>query len=141
MPQGHEEWISILKLSTMWDFVDIKKKALIEVSATLHDMMPLDRILLAKEYKVPRWLFEAYFALVERNEPITQKEVDALGFDVVYRLLQIREESWRNSKGTRSGSVRRSFGGLDQRVVHDFYKELRDVEYSGLITDIPPLMQ
>ncbi|KZP09949.1 hypothetical protein FIBSPDRAFT_938248 [Athelia psychrophila] len=135
-PQGHEEWISVLKLSTMWDFVDVRTRALREVSATLESKTPLDRIALAKEYKVPRWLLDAYIALVEQSEPLEKKEIDALGLETVYRLLQIREDTWRNSKGTK-GKVLREFHGLEDRIVDNFYEQLKDAGYSGSRDEVP----
>ncbi|KZP09952.1 hypothetical protein FIBSPDRAFT_838962 [Athelia psychrophila] len=135
-PQGHEEWISVLKLSTMWDFVGIQRRALREVSATLESKTPLELIALANEYKVPRWLLDAYSALVKQREVLGQQEIDALGLETAFRLLQIREGTYRCAARASYGNGR-NFSGLENTIVHVFYQQLKDAGFCGSEDEVP----
>ncbi|KAH6907068.1 hypothetical protein BKA70DRAFT_1150737 [Coprinopsis sp. MPI-PUGE-AT-0042] len=59
-----EEWTSVLKLSTQWLFNDLRKLAISHLSSTKMDA--IDRICLAKEYRVYDWLLEGYEQIVHR---------------------------------------------------------------------------
>ncbi|KAH6867898.1 hypothetical protein BKA70DRAFT_1452421 [Coprinopsis sp. MPI-PUGE-AT-0042] len=58
------EWVSVLKLSTLWLFNDLRKLAIAHLSSTKMD--PIDLICLAKEYRVHDWLQEGYVQVIER---------------------------------------------------------------------------
>jgi hypothetical protein len=86
-----DEWISVLKLSTMWDFLEMRELAINELS-----LWPIDwitKIVLARQYKISQWLFAAYEGLAKRKEPISVAEAQQLGLTTVIRIVQIREES------------------------------------------------
>lgn len=85
-----EEWASVLKLSTMWDFSETRKQAIARLSTSRMDL--LTRVILARQYKVPGWLFSGYEGLVKRKEGITEDEAERLGLSTAIRLYRIREE-------------------------------------------------
>ncbi|KAH6907054.1 hypothetical protein BKA70DRAFT_1105019, partial [Coprinopsis sp. MPI-PUGE-AT-0042] len=94
---SQDEWISVLKLSTLWLFNDLRKLAITHLSLT--EMDAIDRICLAKEYKVYDWLLQGYEQIVERlltlddpdGEPmtLTAEEGQRIGMEVALELSGI----------------------------------------------------
>lgn len=117
----------------MWDFDEIKKTALSEVTHTMPQRTPLERIALAVEHNVPRWLLDGYAALVQQDQPLTRREVDALGHETVYQLLQLREQSYRE-RGRYSD---RNFEGVEHGIVRELYERFTDIGYDGSIDQVP----
>jgi hypothetical protein len=88
-----EEWTSALRLSTMWEFADVRKRAIESMSEL--DLDPADKILFGKKYRVTPWLEQGYRALIQKQESITKEELErqgrALGWETVARILRIRD--------------------------------------------------
>jgi len=85
------EWISVLKLSTLWEMKDIRTKAIAELSKTKMDAV--DQVLLARSYDVGDWLLEGYTTLVKREANLSSKEAERLGYETAFRLCQKREDT------------------------------------------------
>jgi len=86
------KWVSVLKLSTMWDFHETRELAIKELSK--EGMMDLVmKVGLAKQFKIPEWLFAGYERLIKRKEAISIVEAELLGLTTVVRLFRIREKS------------------------------------------------
>lgn len=114
----------------MWEFDDIRCKAIMELSQS-HGSI-LDKIALAFEYKVAKWLMEGYVELVKQENHLSdsETEVKVLGYAGIVRLFQLREESYRVGMGMGSGSRKwRYFGGLEKKIETQFREELRDAFY------------
>ncbi|KAH6867901.1 hypothetical protein BKA70DRAFT_1492308 [Coprinopsis sp. MPI-PUGE-AT-0042] len=93
-----EEWISVLKLSTLWLFNDLRELAISNLSwpwlCPISD--PIDLICLAKEYRVQGWLLQGYEQVIDRlitvngpdGEPmtLTAQEGKRIGMDVALEL-------------------------------------------------------
>src|SRR4051794_3058389 len=90
-PLTRAEWVSILRLSTMWEFVSIREKAIAELSQLHTDLSVFDKILLAKECKVVAWLLDGYCELVAREQILTPEEAEMLGWETAVRLFRVRE--------------------------------------------------
>jgi len=86
-----EEWTAVLKLSAMWDFFEVRKLAIEELSKVT--MNPVTKILLARLCAIPKWLSAGYEELVKRTDPISVGEAEQLGWDTAILIFQIREES------------------------------------------------
>jgi len=87
-----EKWISVLKLSTMWDFHETRELVIKELSKEgMIDLVV--KVVLAKQYKIREWLFAGYEGLIKRKEAISTIEAELLGLTTVVRLFRIREES------------------------------------------------
>jgi hypothetical protein len=91
VPLAQEEWVSVLKLSTMWDFFEIRKKAIKVLSDSNMGMM--SKIVIGRKYKVTEWLLEGCNSLAKRAETISMKEAETLGWEAAIRIFQMREES------------------------------------------------
>ncbi|KAH6894005.1 hypothetical protein BKA70DRAFT_1199858 [Coprinopsis sp. MPI-PUGE-AT-0042] len=98
-----EEWISVLKLSTNWLFNDMRQLAISNLSLPFPSLGlitdPIERICLAKEYRVYDWLVEGYEKVIDRlitsdddhGSPLTLtlQEGQRIGLDVALELSGI----------------------------------------------------
>ena len=85
---SYEEWISVLHLSTRWDFASIRKVALVSIKPPT----PHDRILLARTYSVDEWVVPALSALCERTTPLTLSEARKMSIEDVVLVSTVRED-------------------------------------------------
>ncbi|KAH6908584.1 hypothetical protein BKA70DRAFT_1280242 [Coprinopsis sp. MPI-PUGE-AT-0042] len=89
------EWVGVLRLSTPWQMHDVRKLAIDELSAMA--LTPLEKITLARENRVPRWLAEGVRTLVENIGDYHIEEIGAvLGWDTTARVFAASTAS--NSK-------------------------------------------
>ncbi|GBE86157.1 hypothetical protein SCP_0900340 [Sparassis crispa] len=93
-----EEWISVLKLSSMWNFERIRTTAIRNLS---HNMQgdPVGRLVLSKKYAIGEWMVPALNALARRTQPLQRADVDAIGLDDALKLAEVREV-FRGSNST-----------------------------------------
>jgi hypothetical protein len=105
-----EEWTSTLKLSTMWEFADVRKLA-IETMSNLN-LKPTDKIILGKKYRVTPWLQQGYRALIQK--PATNEDFEnygsELGWETVARILRVRDrfsqnQNWRECRCKFRGTM------------------------------------
>jgi len=87
-----QEWISVLNLSTMWDFSDIRKGAIDELSK---DMGPIQKIKYGRNFGVEEWVKDGYVGLLKRSDPITDEEAKCLGWETAAKLFRLREQVYR----------------------------------------------
>ncbi|KAJ3523127.1 hypothetical protein NMY22_g11587 [Coprinellus aureogranulatus] len=88
------EWLTILKLSTAWHFIRVRKLAIEELTSRITD--PIELVAAAREYGVSHWLVSAYEMLVKRSEIMTEEEGAKLGIHVAFKLCILREGFIRN---------------------------------------------
>ena len=111
-PTTAAEWTSILHLSTLWSFADIRALA-IESLQTL-PMHPVDKVVLSHKYGIrARWTLDAYVELCERADALSVEEARRLGLETAMRVVQVRERIYRRSgyygsSGAGSPETRRS---------------------------------
>ncbi|KAG5641738.1 hypothetical protein DXG03_004310 [Asterophora parasitica] len=86
-------WISVLKLSNMWEMEKIRELAIDKLTSIR--MIPVEKIVLAKEYHVPQWLRSGYQELVDRGEMPTTEEARKISFESATGIFQIRESTMR----------------------------------------------
>ncbi|KAF9239116.1 hypothetical protein BU15DRAFT_47003, partial [Melanogaster broomeanus] len=90
LPGDIEQWTSVLKLSTLWDFTSPRQTAIDNLSKL--PVPPVDKFVLTKVYDVGSWLLPAMNELVRRPEPINMEEADRLGFETALKLASVREQ-------------------------------------------------
>ncbi len=83
-----------LKLSTMWFFEAIRDKAIAELTGLVRD--PVTRIVLARKYHISGWTEPALLTLAQQDA-LAVPELEALGWDTVAKLIQVRESIAFNS--------------------------------------------
>jgi hypothetical protein len=118
-----EQWVSVLKLSTMWAFDEIREKAIAELSKT--NMDTVDKVVLGRSFSVGIWLLEGYFTLVTREAGLTSTEAKRLGYETAFRLCQRREDAFRKA-GLRDINKHRSFKHLKEEILQTFRAEFLD---------------
>ncbi|KAF9536409.1 hypothetical protein CPC08DRAFT_824809 [Agrocybe pediades] len=134
------EWISVLKLSTMWYFLECRKTVILKLTDVLG---PIEKVCLGREQNVAFWIQEGYKALVERAETITDDEALSLkknsGVDYAVTglaLLRIREK--KALKGTRH-----DLHFIARLIEQEFSEELRTTmeaeKVYGIVKDLEPI--
>ncbi|KIM82521.1 hypothetical protein PILCRDRAFT_820381 [Piloderma croceum F 1598] len=141
-----KEWIAVLKLSTMWDLFSIRKLAIEELSK--FTMNPVTRIILARQYRIQKWLFAGYEELAKRTEPISISEAEQLGLETAILIFQIREESHlayledmehecKEMQKDIENRFDRKYCSCAEGIWRVFAKELKDVEESVTGVAVP----
>ncbi|KAI6139120.1 hypothetical protein BKA82DRAFT_4459308 [Pisolithus tinctorius] len=84
-------WISVLKLSTMWEFTNLRTTAMswLDTDATLDHV---EKIVLAAQYGTDEWLLRSLLALAKKPDPISVEEGRRLGLEVALKLASVREQ-------------------------------------------------
>ncbi|KAG7449823.1 uncharacterized protein BT62DRAFT_871066, partial [Guyanagaster necrorhizus] len=85
-----QEWISVLRLSTMWHLSDIRQLTIKHLQEMVLD--PVEHVVLAKSYSVSSWLRTGYLGLVKRTQPLSLEEAEKIGFQSAIQIFQVREE-------------------------------------------------
>ncbi|KAG6835563.1 hypothetical protein H0H93_016977, partial [Arthromyces matolae] len=87
-----DEWVSVLKVSTKWKMLDIRRGAIEHLTSA---SIPLvDRIVLARECCVPSWLLSSYTELLDSKSilsTLNRSEKERLGLETVFKLHRARE--------------------------------------------------
>ena len=93
------EWTAALKLSTMWDFPQVRKNA-IEQLGPLTYSKPFKRIELGNTYQVSAWVREGYRYLIEGKELDSVEMLnhcsDTLGWEDTAKIMFYRKHSTRS---------------------------------------------
>ncbi|KLO10758.1 hypothetical protein SCHPADRAFT_999369 [Schizopora paradoxa] len=88
-----DDWIAVLRLATMWNFDNVRSKAMrvLEEDTSIY---LLDRLKLAYDLDITSssWLLPIYRNLVKREVPVTQKEAPWLSDDFIKKITRLREE-------------------------------------------------
>ncbi|KAJ7496812.1 hypothetical protein FB451DRAFT_1359348 [Mycena latifolia] len=116
-----DEWMSVLKLATLWRFLEIREVAIKELASHAQSLDCIKRILLGKQYDVAAWLRSGYTDLARRDTPISLEEATTIGWELAIRIYQAREGALkanisRNSlyKGIDVGTLfKEEFKGAD----------------------------
>ncbi|KAJ3796000.1 hypothetical protein GGU11DRAFT_173187 [Lentinula aff. detonsa] len=84
-----EDWKSVLKLATQWDFDSMRKLAIKHLALIASSA---DLVILGHQYDVTQWLLPRYIELCVRDETLTLEEGRKLGVDTVVTINQIRNQ-------------------------------------------------
>jgi hypothetical protein len=130
------EWISILKLSMMWEFTGARQYAITQIPKL--GISPARRINLARDYHIQEWFLPGLVAYAQQTDTITADDVDLLSWEFVLKLLQAREQMG-NFRILGDYNDRAMYvPGVEARVSHDFTKAIEGVfreemEFSGCV--------
>jgi hypothetical protein len=87
--------VSVLKLSTIWGFHAIRDNAIARLSS-LH-VEPIEKIILAKQYRVAQWLVPELNILARRSQALSFDEAariaSVLGWAFIMKLVEVRESN------------------------------------------------
>lgn len=87
----HDEWVSVLRLSTLWQLVDIRELAIERMST--FGIEPTDKIVLSQEFDVADWYEPACEELTTRSATLTMEEAKKIGLETAVRVFHAREQS------------------------------------------------
>ncbi|KAL4075296.1 hypothetical protein V8B97DRAFT_1915899 [Scleroderma yunnanense] len=90
LPNNVAQWTSVLKLSTLWEFDQLRKAAINALSNSLHNR-PLDRFILSRQYDITGWSLPALNELAQRPESISLEEGNRLGIETALKIASVRE--------------------------------------------------
>uniref|UniRef100_A0A8H7Y8C0 Uncharacterized protein n=1 Tax=Psilocybe cubensis TaxID=181762 RepID=A0A8H7Y8C0_PSICU len=103
-PLAYEDWKSVLRLSTLWKFDQIRDKAINWLSSAIIYKDWAERIKTAKEFNITIWLRDAYVDLVQKNtlsyEDLTSGEY-SLEWDTVAKIFFIRAQVLSSGQGVK----------------------------------------
>ncbi len=132
-----DEWLAVLKLSSLWEMDRIRNDAITNLPALLTN--PAQKLGVAIDYNIEFWLVPAMQELVQREAPLSVDDLGHIGIECALRLAAIREACLPNNcrhnyTAGRIGIAPESRRGAvtydcQERIEHDF---------KGFIT-IPPL--
>lgn len=81
----------MLKLSTLWEFKELREAAVKHLWGALHDN-PVDRVVLATQYSITPWLLPSLNELAQRAEPMGVEEANLLGMETAFAIASVREK-------------------------------------------------
>ncbi|KAJ3811359.1 hypothetical protein EV368DRAFT_81818 [Lentinula lateritia] len=126
LERPYDEWASILKLSNLWDFPNVKELAIKELQKL--DIPLVDRIVLYQDHDVDSALrVPLYAELASREATLDHDESTRLGFRTTIVIFQARERLRSLATGGRSP--------LPDEVGPDAAKEV----ITNLFKALPPL--
>ncbi|KAJ3820656.1 hypothetical protein F5880DRAFT_930044 [Lentinula raphanica] len=101
LARPHEEWASILKLSNLWDFPNVKELAIRELEKL--EIPLVDRIVLYQDHQVDAELrLPLYVELASREATLDHDESTRLGFRTAIVIFQARERLRSLAAGGKS---------------------------------------
>jgi len=123
---GRDEWTSVLKLSTLWGFRELRQRALDAlVQMPIH---PADKVVLAREYDVERWLVDGYMELVKRDTGLSSEEKKKLGYESSLRVYEKREDTFRRGLQFQQSQYLSGYSIVNgSRVFDNLEAEIRGV--------------
>ncbi|KDQ58984.1 hypothetical protein JAAARDRAFT_205976 [Jaapia argillacea MUCL 33604] len=84
------EWASVLDLATKLSCKSVCDAAIHKLATLVTS--PVDKLILAREYGISKWLDEAYVTLCRRPEALSMEEAERLGTEDATLISQKREE-------------------------------------------------
>jgi len=125
---GIEEWISVLKLSTMWTFGELRQKAIKWLRRLITN--PVEKVMLARKYKVESFLVEGYEELIKRKDGPSLEEAKVLGYEAAIQLYEKRERyrGWESMSQSRRHLAN---ANLIADIEKTFKEELDGIKHDG----------
>ncbi|KAG6815290.1 hypothetical protein H0H93_010323 [Arthromyces matolae] len=114
------EWISVLKLSSLWTMIDLRELAI----KSLERLGLIRKVVLARTYGIITWLKESYIDLASRYETPSMDDAQRLGLETTVKLFNIREMRWVGQAMENEPSVTMSETVVDE----EFIGELQGIQ-------------
>lgn len=116
LPKGdHDGWISVLKLSRMWQMEELHRAALKNLKYSVVQKGAVEKLALALKYEIKDWIVPGVDELARRPEPISVEDTAVLGLEVALKVAAVRESLV--SEGLRlAASGRNAFAPAITRI-------------------------
>lgn len=115
-----EEWTSVLKLSNMWHFTELRQEAIEKLSKI--PLESLEEVLLARVYN-------GYAEFVERDTMLSDEEKKTLESHATIKIYKLREDTYKRGTYDRYYGSCRDLEGAEARVSNTFSEELADIQF------------
>jgi hypothetical protein len=86
-----DEWISVLKLANLWDFIEVRNLAIEQLTSYAGSLDCIERILFARKFDVSAWLQSGYVELARRKAVVSAEEAGKIGWETALQICQLRE--------------------------------------------------
>ncbi|EIN06768.1 hypothetical protein PUNSTDRAFT_46162 [Punctularia strigosozonata HHB-11173 SS5] len=131
------QWVSVLKLSTMWQFDHIRSLAIRTLSVI--PMEAVSKVVLAKTYNVEEWIVPSLNEIARRSEPIGVEDAAQLGLEWALKLAEVRESLVSTQINTNQRQYNCHICGEYQNIeqqsikrsTYDFTQQIRRVFAMG----------
>ncbi|KIM53064.1 hypothetical protein SCLCIDRAFT_1223238 [Scleroderma citrinum Foug A] len=90
LPLNDEQWMAVLKLSTMWEFDGLRKAAIDTLGYS--KINAVDKLVAANRYNIDEWLLPALLSLAQRPESFSIEEGHRIGLETALKLASVREK-------------------------------------------------
>ncbi|KAK0454498.1 hypothetical protein EV421DRAFT_420827 [Armillaria borealis] len=87
-----EEWISILKLSTMWVMTEIRNSAISHIMERHHEVEVVERITLGRSLEVPALVRSGLVTLVNQDGGVTEQQAKLLSWETALRIQWVQDK-------------------------------------------------
>ncbi|KAI5988166.1 hypothetical protein EDD15DRAFT_2199112 [Pisolithus albus] len=92
LPKGDDDgWISVLKLSRMWQMEEIRRAALNNLKYSAVQKGAVEKLALALKHDIKDWIILGVEELARRPEPISVEDTEVLGLEVALKVAAVRE--------------------------------------------------
>ncbi|KAJ7766344.1 hypothetical protein DFH07DRAFT_352107 [Mycena maculata] len=85
------QWITLLSISTRLRFDLLRALAIQSIEESPTTIDPVDKLVLAIKYKIPKWLAPAYTALCQRPNCLEEWEAEKIGLKKTVQIARARE--------------------------------------------------
>lgn len=96
-PRSIDQWTAVLRLATMWEFQSVREEAIKAIG--LFPLDAVDKLVLARDHEIAEWRLSSLLDLVEREEPMSMREFERLGAEMVLKIGRVRESMLRQRAG------------------------------------------
>ncbi|KAK0459142.1 uncharacterized protein EV420DRAFT_1538552 [Desarmillaria tabescens] len=87
-----EEWISILKLSTMWVMSEIRTSAISHIMERREEVEAVERITLGRTHDIPALVRSGIVTLVNQDGGVSERQAMLIGWETALRIQWVRDK-------------------------------------------------
>jgi hypothetical protein len=86
-----DSWAEVLNVSTAMNMPKIRERAIEQIEKADPPVEASKRVSLAHQFQVEKWLRPAYYEMIQRTEPMTKEEVEAMGIETSMKVVKARD--------------------------------------------------
>jgi hypothetical protein len=84
-------WLSVLRLSSMWQMTSLRKIAINQMDELFTSSDASERLIIAEEFDVSEWILTALTQLICRGEPVSMVDAENIGIERALKVAACRE--------------------------------------------------
>ncbi|PBK73969.1 hypothetical protein ARMSODRAFT_951505 [Armillaria solidipes] len=115
-----ESWISILRLSSLWQMGDMRSNAIEHLTPRLCNVSPDDRVLLGRKFSVAHWISSGYVDLAKREGAVSLEEAGKIGLETALLIQHVRESLWKRDHKKLYNSRRYGYYSADYQCIYNY---------------------